>query len=240
MGGGGGGGGRGGGAGGGCGSGLDRRRRWSGSPGWRRSSIRRSVGLWAGYRPRRQRRRGAGNAAKSGEGSLCYFKSRRGERGASCYPEKASQSTKRRDGRVVEGARLESVFRGNSNVGSNPTLSATLESTTYRQQPILVSRGEPIGGQLRPIMPLSLYRRHHQECTASRPRWSTSSEFQEKAKTWKRCGCPIIAAGSLSKVRRKRTTGQFDWEEARMMARRWETAGRWPDDGSRSEGPTSE
>jgi hypothetical protein len=27
---------------------------------------------------------------------------------------------------VVEGARLESVFRGNSNVGSNPTLSAIL------------------------------------------------------------------------------------------------------------------
>jgi hypothetical protein len=26
---------------------------------------------------------------------------------------------------VAEGARLESVFRGNSNVGSNPTLSAT-------------------------------------------------------------------------------------------------------------------
>ena len=32
---------------------------------------------------------------------------------------------KRRDGRVAEGARLESVFRGNSNVGSNPTLSAS-------------------------------------------------------------------------------------------------------------------
>jgi hypothetical protein len=31
---------------------------------------------------------------------------------------------RRRDGRVAEGARLESVFRGNSNVGSNPTLSA--------------------------------------------------------------------------------------------------------------------
>ena len=31
----------------------------------------------------------------------------------------------RRDGRAAEGARLESVFRGNSNVGSNPTLSAT-------------------------------------------------------------------------------------------------------------------
>ena len=31
----------------------------------------------------------------------------------------------RRDGRAAEGARLESVFRGNSNVGSNPTLSAS-------------------------------------------------------------------------------------------------------------------
>ena len=36
------------------------------------------------------------------------------------------RSVKRRDGRVVEGARLESVFRGNSNVGSNPTLSARI------------------------------------------------------------------------------------------------------------------
>src|ERR1035438_5848010 len=42
-------------------------------------------------------------------------------------------ATPGRDGRVVEGARLESVFRGNSNVGSNPTLSASpsgLESTS--------------------------------------------------------------------------------------------------------------
>src|SRR5579863_2824856 len=34
-------------------------------------------------------------------------------------------TTFRRDGRVVEGARLESVFRGNSNEGSNPSLSAS-------------------------------------------------------------------------------------------------------------------
>ena len=32
----------------------------------------------------------------------------------------------RRDGRVVEGARLESVYRGNSIEGSNPSLSAIL------------------------------------------------------------------------------------------------------------------
>ena len=28
---------------------------------------------------------------------------------------------------MAEGARLESVFRGNSNVGSNPTLSASFQ-----------------------------------------------------------------------------------------------------------------
>src|ERR1700683_2039186 len=34
-------------------------------------------------------------------------------------------SSSRRDGRVAEGARLESVFTRKGNVGSNPTLSAT-------------------------------------------------------------------------------------------------------------------
>jgi hypothetical protein len=33
---------------------------------------------------------------------------------------------------VVEGARLESVCRGNSTVGSNPTLSAIPKLLTYR------------------------------------------------------------------------------------------------------------
>src|SRR5258707_12625957 len=39
-----------------------------------------------------------------------------------CY----SKSVTRRDGRVAEGARLESVYRGNSIQGSNPCLSAIL------------------------------------------------------------------------------------------------------------------
>src|ERR1041385_1221140 len=39
-------------------------------------------------------------------------------------------AARRRDGRVAEGARLESVFRGNSNVGSNPTLSARFKVLT--------------------------------------------------------------------------------------------------------------
>jgi hypothetical protein len=33
---------------------------------------------------------------------------------------------------VAEGARLESVFRGNSNLGSNPSLSATIEVLRLR------------------------------------------------------------------------------------------------------------
>ena len=51
---------------------------------------------------------------------------------------------------MAEGARLESVFRGNSNVGSNPTLSAILESTTYRSPPILgvASKGVRLGNWL--------------------------------------------------------------------------------------------
>src|SRR5437762_13495482 len=37
----------------------------------------------------------------------------------------------RRDGRVVEGARLESVCRGNSTEGSNPSLSAKLRFASF-------------------------------------------------------------------------------------------------------------
>src|ERR1019366_3437976 len=50
--------------------------------------------------------------------------------------EKARQSTRRRGGRVVEGARLKSVFRRNPNGGSNPTLSAITKSISYRNKPV--------------------------------------------------------------------------------------------------------
>ena len=39
-----------------------------------------------------------------------------------------SVAISRRDGRAVEGAALEMLFRGNSNEGSNPSLSANLSS----------------------------------------------------------------------------------------------------------------
>ena len=46
----------------------------------------------------------------------------------------------RRDVRVVEGARLESVCRGNSTVGSNPTLSASLRSPAFVRELRLAGR----------------------------------------------------------------------------------------------------
>jgi hypothetical protein len=41
----------------------------------------------------------------------------------------------RRDGRVAEGARLESVYTGNRIVGSNPTPSARTAFAKYRRRP---------------------------------------------------------------------------------------------------------
>jgi hypothetical protein len=43
---------------------------------------------------------------------------------------------------VVEGARLESVFRGNSNVGSNPTLSASKWAEKQRLDARLVEAAD--------------------------------------------------------------------------------------------------
>ena len=51
---------------------------------------------------------------------------------------------------MVEGARLESVYRGNSIVGSNPTLSATLQLTAYRHP-------SPASGNFVRPAPLALF-----------------------------------------------------------------------------------
>ena len=51
----------------------------------------------------------------------------------------------RRDVRVVEGARLESVCRGNSTVGSNPTLSANLTQRSPHANDSSSLRGDEMG-----------------------------------------------------------------------------------------------
>ena len=62
-----------------------------------------------------------------------------------CVRLKKLTRQERRDGRVAEGARLESVFRGNSNQGSNPCLSAILFSMRWRDSRSCV--GNPTGSE---------------------------------------------------------------------------------------------
>ena len=76
-------------------------------------------------------------------------------------------------------------------------------------------------------MPLSLYRRHRQECEAEHPEESRSGEFEERSKKWKRCGCRIYAAGILGGKFRRRYTGKSIWEEAKGVVAVWEAAGSW-------------
>ena len=61
---------------------------------------------------------------------------------------------RRRDGRVAEGARLESVFTRKGNVGSNPTLSAT-ESAVLRTRRNTVEK-PAFGATFRMIAPETL------------------------------------------------------------------------------------
>lgn len=76
-------------------------------------------------------------------------------------------------------------------------------------------------------MALNLYRRHNQECDGGHPEGSHSGELEERSKKWKRCGCPIVASGSLAKQFSRRKTGRIFWEEAKVVADRWDAAGRW-------------
>ena len=76
-------------------------------------------------------------------------------------------------------------------------------------------------------MPLNLYRRHRQDCTAGHREDLCSSDLQERSKKWKRCDCQIFAAGTLAKQFRRRRTGRIDWDEAKAIAADWEASGRW-------------
>ena len=62
----------------------------------------------------------------------------------------------RKGGRVAEGARLESVFAGNCNVGSNPTLSARytqyckpqFRKVSKYQTTVLLTKIQPFKGHI--------------------------------------------------------------------------------------------
>ena len=64
-------------------------------------------------------------------------------------------------------------------------------------------------------MALNLYRRHRMDCEAGRAEDSTSGEFAERARGWKRCACVIFVSGTLAGRFRRKRTGATTWDEAR-------------------------
>jgi hypothetical protein len=45
---------------------------------------------------------------------------------------------------------------------------------------------------------LNVYRRHRRDCEAGHAEDSTSGEFAERARGWKRCACVIFVSGTLA------------------------------------------
>jgi integrase len=76
-------------------------------------------------------------------------------------------------------------------------------------------------------MALSLYRRHRRDCKAGHPEELHTSEFEERKKRWKHCACPIFASGTLSGRAGRRSTGRWEWSDAKAVAERWDQAGVW-------------
>jgi hypothetical protein len=76
-------------------------------------------------------------------------------------------------------------------------------------------------------MALTLYRRHRKECEGGHPEDSRTSQFYETRRGWKKCGCLIHVSGTLGGKFRRVHTGKANWEEAKTVIERWQTAQSW-------------
>jgi integrase len=76
-------------------------------------------------------------------------------------------------------------------------------------------------------MALALYRRHRRGCKGGHPEELRTSEYDERKKSWNRCDCPIFVSGSLAKSFRRRSTGRWQWDEAKSIVLKLEKAGTW-------------
>jgi integrase len=76
-------------------------------------------------------------------------------------------------------------------------------------------------------MALNLYRRHRRECKGGYPENHISSDLDERRKNWRRCECPIFASGTLQGKFRRKSTGQWEWADAKAIAGKWESAANW-------------
>jgi hypothetical protein len=79
-------------------------------------------------------------------------------------------------------------------------------------------------------MSVNLYRRHFRtpgKCIGGYERDSRHYETDELRRGWKKCRCPIYAAGTLGGKFNRRNTRQSTWSDAKAIAARWETADSW-------------
>ena len=76
-------------------------------------------------------------------------------------------------------------------------------------------------------MALNLYRRHRKDCEAGRTEDSTSGEFAERARGWKRCACVIFVSGTIAGRFSRKRTGATTWDDARAYAAAIEALGNW-------------
>ena len=67
-----------------------------------------------------------------------------------------------------------------------------------------------------------LYRRHRRDCKAGQQEDSRSGEFEERRRGWKKCDCPIFAAGSFEGRRQRKSTGHWEWDDAKAAVAGWE------------------
>ncbi len=86
-------------------------------------------------------------------------------------------------------------------------------------------------------MPLNLYRRHFRtpgKCTAGYEPDFRNYEADELRRGWKKCRCPIYAAGTLGRKFNRKNTKKITWAEAKAVVAQWEAAGKWNDEEARA------
>ena len=138
---------------------------------------------------------------------------------------------------MVEGARLESVFRGNSNVGSNPTLSATRNKrlTLYF---LLLRAMAGNGGQWRAMVGNESILDPGLQCPSTsiaatamnaklgvRPILEPANLRSEKG--LEALLLSIFVSGTLKGKFRRRSTGFIDWDDAKAAISEWKS---WDDE----------
>jgi hypothetical protein len=126
---------------------------------------------------------------------------------------------------VVEGARLESVYRGNSIQGSNPCLSAILESITYRLSFETMGNGGEYCGRLphdepQPLPPSSPHRKRLRRQAS--PGLSVVRKRRAAAEVAQMRLSYLCVWRLGDNLKFRKNTGQFTWDAAKTVAADWE------------------